>query len=364
MIKNFYLKHKDIIHLWFVYILIIHSLPLFFSFLGLTKELPFNLKTYLIDFWGYYWDGAHYLKIVQSGYSYPLQAFFPGYPLLLKFLDLFLPFTLIYKINIFLTLPLIIQLKNLLQKMKFNENEIFYSIIAFLSFPTSFFLQANYTEALYILISAWGLNLLLEKNYSKTAFAGFLLSFVKITSTVFSLVFLIELIKEFKSKLFLNLKNWKNLIFVFITFLGIIFYFSFLQYQFRDFTIFFKAQGEWGRATQVIPFISEFQVIKSKFIFQKTTEVLVFLFGIFLFIYSYKKIPQPLYLFSILHFLIPLATGTFLSINRLFLLSFPVLIWFFADIYKRKNIFWIIVSIMILVQITGIALFIKGHFIG
>lgn len=364
MIKNFYLKHKDIIHLWFVYIFIIHSLPLFFSILGLSKEMPFNLKAYLIDFWGYYWDGAHYLKIVQSGYSYPLQAFFPGYPLLLKFVDLFLPFTLIYKINIFLTLPLLIQLKSLLQKLKVKENEIYFSLFAFLCFPTSFFLQANYTETLYILISAWGLNVLIDKKYSKASIAGLLLSFVKITSTVFSLVFFIELLKQHGSKIFINFKNWKYLFLVLITFLGIIFYFSFLQIQFKDFAIFFKAQGEWGRATQEIPFVSEFQVIKSKFIFQKISEVIVFIFGIFLFIYSFKKIPQELYLFSILHFLIPLATGTFLSINRLFLLSFPVLLWFFAYIYKRKTLYWVIVAIMISLQILGLNLFIKGHFIG
>lgn len=364
LIQKIYYENSQIIKIWIIYILVIHSLPFIFSIFGLSKELPFNFKTYLIDFWGYYWDGAHYLKITQSGYSYPLQAFFPGYPLLLKTLDLFLPFTVIYKINVLLTLPMLIQLKALLIKMRFTERQILFGMIGFLSFPTSFFLQANYTETIYILISAWGLNLFLEKKYFKAAISGFFLSFIKITSAVFTLVFFISLIREFKKKLFTDQKNFQYLLITALTLGGIVIYFSFLNFQFKDFMIFFKAQGEWGRATQEIPFISEFQDIKKKFIFQKITEVLVFVFGIFLFIYSYKKIPLELYLFSILHFLIPLATGTFLSINRLFLLSFPVLIWFFANISKNKTIYWIFFLLFLTLQIVGLNLFIRGHFIG
>lgn len=363
-ISNFYQKNSLIIKLWFFYILIIHLIPLIFSFLGLTKELPFNFKTYLIDFWGYYWDGAHYLKITQVGYSYPLQAFFPGYPLLLRFLDLFLPFTLIYKINIILTLPLLIQLKELLKKLNFNEKNIFYSLIAFLSFPTSFFLQANYTETLYILLSAWGLNLLLENRLKLASFAGFLLSFVKITSVVFTLILFIKTVKDFKGKINLNKKLFLSFFLILFTTLGIFLYFGYLNQNFKDFTVYFRAQGEWGRGTQDIPFISEFKEVKKKFIFQKSTEILIFVFGIFLFIYSYKKIPYELYLFSLLHFLIPLSTGTFLSINRLFLLSYPVLIWFFAFIQSKKKLYWIIVFTMLLLQLVGLNLYIKGHFIG
>jgi len=363
-ILSFYNRNFQVIKLWFFYILIIHLVPIILSLLGLTKELPFNFKTYLIDFWGYYWDGAHYLKITQVGYSYPLQAFFPGYPLLLRILDLFLPFTIIYKINILLSLPLLIQFKELLKKLKFDDRNALFSLIAFLCFPTSFFLQANYTETLYILLSAWGLNLLLENKITKASLVGFLLSFVKITSVVFTFTLFIKLLKDYKDKLLISKKIVNSLLLVTFTTLGIFLYFGYLQQNFKSYSIYFKAQGEWGRGTQEIPFISEFKDVKKKFIFQKTTELIVFVFGIFLLIYSYKKIPIELYLFSLFHFLIPLSTGTFLSINRLFLLSFPIILWFFASLYTNKRVYWLFVTSMLVLQLIGINLFIKGHFIG
>lgn len=363
MIKRFYQINKQIIQLWFVYIVIIHSLPLIFSFLGLTKELPFNFKTYLIDFWGYYWDGSLYLQIVQGGYKYPLQAFFPGYPYFLKFLDLFLPFTIIYKVNIALSLFMLISLKKLLTKLDLTDTQIKYSLIGFLCFPTAFFLQANYTETLFILLSSLGLNYMFEKKEKMATLWGILLSFVKISSVVYSITFLFFLIKNwFFNKKIMHKHNLYLLTLVGITFLGIIVYFSFLHFRYQDFFYFFKAQGEWGRGSQiVVPFTTE---IKSKFIFQRITEVLVFLFGIFLFIYSFKKIPSELYLFSILNFLLPISTGTLLSINRLFLLCYPVLLYSLAKFSEKKVVYYSVVAIFLILQIIGLNLYIKGHFIG
>lgn len=363
MIKKFYQTHRETIHLWLIYIGVIHLIPLIFAFLGLTKELPFSFKTYLIDFWGYLWDGSLYLQIAQNGYKFPLQAFFPGYPYLLKFLDIFLPFTIVYKVNVVLSLFLLISLKKLLTKLSLTDKQIKYSLIGFLCFPTAFYLQANYTETLFILLSSLGLNYMFEKKEKMTAFYGFLLSFVKISSVVYSVTFLFFLIKNnFFDKKIINKRNFYFLSLIGLTFLGIIIYFSYLHFRYQDFFYFFKAQAEWGRDSQFIALFS-FE-IKSKFIFQRITEVLVFLFGIFLFIYTFKKIPSELYLFSILNFLLPLSTGTLLSINRLFLLSYPVLLYSLAKFSEKKRLYYSIVVIFIILQIIGLNLYIKGHFIG
>lgn len=357
-ISHFYQNNRFLINLYLIYTLVIHAIPVFLGLTGLTKELFFNPKTYLLDFWGFYWDGAHYIKIAREGYSFPLQAFFPGYPLVLWLLDKFLPFTLTYKINTLLIFPMLFGIDRLMSKFVEDKQLINKSLILFLLFPTAFFLQANYTETLYITLSVWGLYFMfLGKPYISAIF-GFLLGLVKITAVVYTFTFFIHFFKKIKFS--------KLLFLSFITILGILSYFIYLQFGYGSYEYYFKSQAEWGRGFSLdkTPFINDFSNIKRKMIYEKILEVLTIVFGFIVFVKTFKKIPDELYYFSLLHFLIPLSTGTILSINRLILLSFPVLIYFFAQISKNKTIYLILSTIFFIMQFIAIMLFMKGHFLG
>jgi hypothetical protein len=82
--------NKKILLIWFLYILFICVVSYFYNYLGVGSLKELSIKEVLFAQWGYAWDGMHYIRISQTGYHFPLQAFFPLYPLLLKFIDLFL----------------------------------------------------------------------------------------------------------------------------------------------------------------------------------------------------------------------------------------------------------------------------------
>src|SRR3990167_3950249 len=131
--------------------LISYLAPFFIPFLGFFpyKEIAaqYNLPKFLTAFANF--DGAHYLLIAKNGYTQYQQAFFPLYPLLIRWLS---PFFLN---NHLLTGLLISNVSFLLGlyffskylKLAINNQQLtIWSIVFLLVFPTSFFFGAVYTE--------------------------------------------------------------------------------------------------------------------------------------------------------------------------------------------------------------------------
>src|SRR3989344_5885946 len=152
----------------------------FFPYKEIAQQ--FNLPSFLTSFANF--DGAHYLLIAKNGYTTYQQAFFPLYPLLIRWLS---P---IFSNNLLLTGLIISNLSFLLGLFIFSKylevilvNEqakrvnasrldsgqvyrqaqdteqsrsagmtILWIILFLLAFPTSFFFGAVYTEGLFFLL--------------------------------------------------------------------------------------------------------------------------------------------------------------------------------------------------------------------
>lgn len=363
-IINFYESNKKIFKIWFIYTIIINTIPFLIYFLGFPVKIEYNFENYFFKIWGYLWDGNNYYKISQFGYNYPLQAFFPGYPLILNLLSNIFPLNFVLRINLILTLPMLIELNKLLKNLGFDENSSNKALIGFLLLPTAFFLQANYVETIYILISAWGLNNILEKNYFKSLISGVFLSTIKISSLIYSFIFFTKLIKEQNLKKFKISKIVKIIIITLLSLSGILIYFSYLQYYFGNFWYFFTAQKYWLRLDSSYLFIT-FENLYLLNVFSKISEIITFVIGVILFVKTYKKINNYLYLFSLLHFVLPIISGSLLSLNRLFLYCYPVILFGLANYYiKNKLSYYLTLSIIFILQFTGIVLLLNKHFIG
>ena len=347
--------------IWLAYTIILTLLPFIFYLLGLSSNLPYSTRTYLFDFWGYFWDGSHYIFISQYGYKFPLQAFFPGYPLLLKFVDIFLPLTFAYRINYFVTLLMFISIYKFMDLIDINPKFKLKSLILLLAYPTSFFFFANYTESLYILLSIWSLIFLKKGSYKKSAFFNFFLGTIKISSIILPILLSYRYVKNHLKNF--KLKNWLYLILInFISLLGIGGYFLYLQFYQKGYQIYFKAQAEWGRGH--FSFLNDYINLQEEFYFERISEILVFIILIFIFIKVYRKMDTEIYVFSLYHFLLPILTGTLLSLNRLSLYCFPVMLYFYSKLAENKFAYYFTLLVFLAWQLAGFYVFINGYFVG
>src|SRR3989344_63497 len=144
----------------------------FFPYKEIAQQ--FNLPSFLTSFANF--DGAHYLLIAKNGYTTYQQAFFPLYPLLIRWLspifsnNLLLTGLIISNFSFLLGLIIFSKyLKVILGRSETTTPEslldsgrprsslarmtqrslVIWLIIFLLTFPTSFFFGSIYTEGLF-----------------------------------------------------------------------------------------------------------------------------------------------------------------------------------------------------------------------
>jgi hypothetical protein len=351
-----------------VYLVLVNLYTYILFKLGVTSLQTTSLKEILFGVWGYGWDGMHYTKIATLGYEFPLMAFFPLYPVLIILANLVLPLSLAYRMNIFLIFPMLVLLYILAPK-----DRKFASLLLFLAYPAAFFIQANYTETVFIIISALGLLSIIKKKYLLAALFCAALTATKAVGISLPFVLAIALLVDYKSKLFTQPKLlFKALLLGVISVSGIIIYFSYLTYRYQTPMIYFEAQKEWGReigeSSHLVqrlfpPIYKENNNEYNKEVYRRILDPVVFALAIYLLIKSYKKINIYLWLFSLINVIIPFSTGSLLSFSRLFLLCYP-LILYMSEILKKPWQLYLFSLITILLQGFAIYLFFNTMFVG
>ena len=357
------LFNKKIFIIWLISISATFLIPFIlaqFNALGTTlhtfKELGFGI-------WGYGWDGMHYIDIAQNGYHFPLQAFFPVYPLIIKFVNTFLPLSLSFRVNLVILYFLLLVLYKIQRLIGFNQKESMLGLAAYLLFPSAFFLHANYTETFFILVCALSLYFLLQK---KLIFA---IAFAAIASGTKSLgvSLVVPILYSYLKKQELNLRTLSKASLMGVAAIsGFILYLLFLHLKFGSFTIFFEAQGEWGRDVLSKFFLLEFiskLLNPDESLFREILQFFSLAFAIPMLYQSFKKIPKELSLYSLTIIAIPLFTGSLLSLNRLVLAAFP-LILYFGKYLKDKRVFAFYALTGVSLQLVSLYLFFNNVFVG
>lgn len=331
-----------------------------------------SLKELLFSFWGYGWDGWHYLSIAKNGYHFPNQAFFPLYPLLLRGLNYFLPLNAAYRINVLLLPLLLILLYKLLPFLKVKKEHRILALIALLFFPTSYFLQASYTETLFIIGASLTFLFLFKGKYWVAAVVAGLMTALRSNGIVLAPIVVLSFIRSTQSSL--TKAAAKALGLGMVAMSGLLVYFYYLQQRFGSCSIFFKAHAEWLRSPGnpfLIPqavFGHVSRVIQSfierpTFIGREHFELAFFMFGVYLLVIAYKKMRWELYLFSLLQFLLPLSSGSLLSLPRLLLLCFPLILYFGATRLRRPYVLASYLFLATLLQTLMVLMFFNNTFI-
>ncbi|AKM79459.1 MAG: hypothetical protein UX85_C0005G0012 [Candidatus Beckwithbacteria bacterium GW2011_GWB1_47_15] len=336
--------------LWFYYELLASWAIKFIPFKGsfpywesvLAKAAPDWLW-----FWGNF-DGVHYLNIAHVGYQYGLtQAFFPVYPLLIKYLGLLLTNPL--------ATGLIISLASLagflyffikLGLLDYPQDKIRWAVILLLTFPTAFFFFAIYTESLFFFLSAAALYLARKKKFFYSVIFAGVASATKLVGIFLLPAILIEYWRTVKKS------NWpKAASLSLLGSSGLLLYLGYLGKHFGDFLIFIHSQPGFGAGRQVDKIIMPYQVTARYFKMflgvspgNEIYPVLVFEFLISLLFFgliiwaAYKKFRLSYLAFIVPSLLLPTFTGSFSSMPRYALAGFPLFFFLAAKLNRKARL--------------------------
>lgn len=288
-----------------------------------------TLKNYGLPHWVWAFgnfDGVHYLRLAKDGYVYQYtQAFFPFYPILIKlvspivFGNYLISALLISNVSFLFALIIFYRL---IVKI-YNSNIAFWSIIFLLTFPTSFYFGAVYTEGLFFLMIISSFYLALQNKNWQAATIGLFASATRIIGIFLSLSVFIK-------------KRGKFRISFLLVPLGLISYMIYLQLKFNNALYFLTSQTAFGQSRETTKIILLPQVLYrwsnqllnthglvfANSAFELTTTMVAF--GLLL--AGLKTTKKEWIIFGTFALITPTLTGSLASMPRYVLIAFPIYI--------------------------------------
>lgn len=309
-----------------------------------------------------YWDCNWYLDIAQNGYVYEGDklsniVFFPLYPLLIKLISFFTLGNLIFAGWIISCTSLVfacIYLYKLVKQFHPNIDPVL-PILFLLIFPTSFFLNAVYTEALFLFLSIACFYYCLRKNFLLAAVFGLLASLTRVTG----FLLIIPVVFEYLRSNQFGSKKWSILSVLMIP-LGPILFFVYHYLRFGDLFLFLKVESLWGRGFRLNA--DHFQLATNPAVVNFTFDIFYIALGLVLTVLIFKKLRISYALFMAVLIVVPLLSGTPMSIGRYLLPLFPIYI--FLSSIKNEYFKWGWVFISLLLLAMNVTLFVNNYWAG
>lgn len=275
-----------------------------------------------------HFDGIHYLRIARYGYQdIGAQAFFPLYPLLIRFFTPIFPSPLFAAVAISI-ISLIIALIGLRRLFPTHKLSV---ISHLLLFPTSFFFLTSYTESLFLALSVWFFVLLKREKWLSAALLAGLASSTRLVGSLLALSLIIKYLQKGKNRFLL-------IPLTIISLSGLTLYSYYLNQQFSDPLMFVHVQSMFGMGRSTDSLILLPQVIYRYLKMFLTVPILStlsariyfefasFSLAFYLAIRYWSTRSLSLNFYLILSLILPTLTGTLSSIPRYILVLIPFLI--------------------------------------
>lgn len=361
------------------------------DFLAQPDGIRFGLYRWL------QWDGRWYLSVIQDGYIHVPSAevvqeniaFFPGFPIITRvaseltlipyvYAGLFINFLLSIGIGV-----LVYQLYTLLTRKDKNKKGrglgAWLAIAVVFAFPSALFFAAYYVEALLVFSMLGSIFFGLKRHYWIAAIFAGVATLTKITGAVCAptlLVIFIEQEKVLSGSLVAAAKQYglKIVGLMAVSLSGILALMAYMWARFGDPLLFYRSHVAWGRKEGGF-FIADVWTNYYSHIFNTgyfggrggyamglfLMAVPVFtLVGIILAI-RWRIWWLATYLAFVL--ILPLSTGTLLSINRVALVLAPVAVFFIGCMQpKHYKYMWCLVCLMAIFEIIFVAGFLQGTY--
>jgi len=314
-------------------------------------------------------DGVHYLLLSEKGYVFGLtQAFFPFYPLLIRWLALIIHNRILVGLLIshFSLVGALILLFKLV-KLDFSSTVAKKTILSLIFFPTAFFFLSIYTESLFLFLLLGSFYLIRQKKFWLAGVVGAIASATRLVGIFLVIAFLYEWWLTSKRRI-------SQLVASLLPTGGLLIYMNYLGIKFGDPLMFAHVQAEFGAGRSSERLILLYQVfwryLKMIFTVDRSNPIYftvwleflsAFIFLLLLAWAWHKGERKSYLLFAILAYLLPTLTGTFSSMPRYVLVLFPA----FIMLGRIKSAFWyslwLLISASLLIIST--ALFTRGYWI-
>jgi Gpi18-like mannosyltransferase len=324
--------------------------------------------------WLWLWanfDGAHYIKIAQLNFHEKFtQAFFPLYPWSIRWLN-YLIHNSLWSGLVISHLALIGFLYFFLKlgRLDYSANSVRWAAVLFLVFPTSFFLFSLYSESLFLFLVAACLYFCRQKKFWLGALFAGLASATRLVGVFLVLAVIWEYWQANQKKSWFQLGGLSLL-----SLSGLIAYLIYLKQKYHNTLIFVQSQSGFGAGRQVDKIILYYQVVYRYLRMLLTVSlhndiysVMVFEFFISLaflglIIWALIKKLRPSYLlFLIPAYFLPTCTGSFLSMPRFMLASFPL--FYLLGNLKSKTAKLLLAFISLLLLSWSFIRFSRGYWI-
>ncbi len=371
----------------------------YLGFFPYKELLPgFNLPNWVSPLANF--DGLHYINIARNGYAQYEQAFFPLYPMLIKYLSpIFFGNELLTGIiisNIAFLIGLVI-LHKYLCSFRATTRVAPTTIFLLLIFPTSFFFGAVYTEGLFFLLLISTLYFLKKQNYFLVFIFAFLASLTRLIGVFLIIPIAFHIFQRLDPRFHGDdnngtMKQWNNeFLLILSPLLGLGLYCFYLWKTTGDPLFFLTSQPIFGanRSSHLIllpqvywRYFKIFMIAAhdSRF-YVSVVEFLVFNFVFFVLVLDlFKNLGTKnwnlirnfklkirnydrlaLNIFSFANLILPTLTGTFSSIPRYSLFSISIFIYL-AQI-KNNLIKYLIFIVFLILHILLLGYFTQGYFI-
>jgi Gpi18-like mannosyltransferase len=274
------------------------------------------------------WDAAWYLDIAEKGYYLRGEGeqanvvFFPLYPLLVRLAGFLTGGNLVLAgwivSSLFLALA-VATLTRLTQEFH-PELDPTGPVLCLLVFPTAFFLNAVYTESLFLFLSLAATYFALKRRFVWAAVLTALASATRVAGLFLCVILLVEFIQAHGGRaLFSPRRAWPLL----IAPLGVLAFFMHHWIVFGDFFLFLKVQRSFGRDFQSD--LAEYLIVRNNPDMVHTLLDLTFTLIAILFTFlALKRFRLSYGLYMLVSLAVALSTGTALGIARYAMVMFPI----------------------------------------
>ncbi len=298
------------------------------------------------------WDSFWYLDIAENGYSYEGAGqlsnivFFPLYPFLMKILSFVVGGNLILAGWIISSASLFLALLFLFRLVREFHPQVdpYLPVLLLLIFPTAFFLNAVYTESLFLFLSIASLYYGLKGRYGAAGAFGVFAALTRVTG---ALLF-VPLAWEYYRRHGLNIQAILNrhLLWLVAIPAGTLSFFLFHWLKFGDPILFLRVESAWGRA---------FILNQGHFVFLSHPAFANFLADVMFAVFAlgatwlvFRRLRTSYGLYMLATLGVTLGTGTLMSIGRYILVLFPIFI--LGGMMKNEYVryAWILISTLLL----------------
>lgn len=322
-------------------------------------------------------DGIMYVRIATNGYSLTEQAYFPLYPLLIRFVNLLIQNPILSGLLISLSASIlgIFILQKYLPHVT-NARNVKWVIFALLCYPTSYYFGVMYTEGLFFFLLVSTLLSIVTGRKTLATLLGFFLALTRVQGIFILIPIILMMIAAMRQK-----RSWYSIAAIATgPILGLTTYMGYLWKTLGDPLYFIHAQEAFGahRSSHLI-FLPQviyryFKIfLTADLNFQYYVAILEFVFFAFAFILliydlylickrnklNYDRLG--LNLFSFANILVPSMTGTLTAMPRYTLMSLSVFL-VVAEL-KSRSLKYVILSFFVILHIILFALFIQGYYV-